>query len=557
LRGTAVFQPGDTTQFKLKMDWANFEFDGDAGEEYQTPYILDSFGLSNGNTERRLDFKRNMDAGGGDFLEPLLAGRDKAGLDQESINIGLTLDQDFGDHTLTAIIGYSDLEWNAMFDEDFGPNLFLTGGIHEEYEQKSLEVRWTSPKGETLEWIVGGFYMDSELENSQPNVLGSAYTDPIAAAYGLDAMGYNFAGDLVTPVVFLEGDMGTETQSTSLFAFGTWNITDALRLSGGVRWVDTAIEYARADSPCTTIDPNIMPQFLVDALASDLFCFNGRGFEDDRSSDNVMPEVALEWDASDDIMVYGKVSESAKSGGYAFSTNLVTAPDGTPLAEYDDEKARGYELGMKGSFGAWELNATLFRTEFEDLQVNTFDPVTADSYVQNAAEVITQGLELDGRWAVNDYLSLSAAYTYLDAEYEDFNPAPCAVDGSIPDSTQFPFACDASGRRTPYAPEHGASLSADVVAPLGNSLNFLGGLYLSYSDDYYTDSSLADFLEQDAYTQVDARIGIEASDSRWAVGLIGSNLTDEKILNSAQVFVANAGYLKAPRTFMLQGTYRF
>jgi iron complex outermembrane receptor protein len=548
LRGTAVFQPADTTQIKLKADWASFEFDGDMGEEYQTPYVLDSFGLSNGNSERRLDFKRNMDAVGGEHLKPFLNGRDKAGLKQESINIGLTIDQGIGEHTLTAILAYSDLEWDTLFDEDFGPYMFLTGGIYEEYRQKSLEVRWTSPKGKTLEWIVGGFYMDSELENSFPNVLGSAYTDPL---------GLSGAGDVYTPVALLEGEMGTDTESASLFAFGSWNITNVLRLTGGVRWVDTEIDYARADSACTTLDENVMPQAVVDTYASDLFCFNGRGFEDDRSSDNLMPEVALEWDATEDIMLYGKVSESAKSGGYAFSTKLVVTPGGKPLAEYDDEKARGYELGMKGSFGVWELNAALFRTEFEDLQVNTFDPATADSYVQNAAEVITQGLELDGRWAVNDYLTLGAAYTYLDAEYEDFNPAPCAVDGSVPGSNQFPFACDASGRRTPYAPEHAASLSADIVAPLGDYLNFLGGLYLSYSDDYYTDSSLADFLAQDAYTQVDARVGIESSDRRWALGLIGSNLTDEKILNSSQVFVANASYLKAPRTYTLQATYRF
>jgi outer membrane receptor protein involved in Fe transport len=299
-----------------------------------------------------------------------------------------------------------------------------------------------------------------------------------------------------------------------------------------------------------------MPQYLVDALAADLFCFNARGFKDDRSANSVMPEVALEWEATDDILIYAKVSRSAKSGGYAFSTNLAIAPDGTPLAEYDDETAQGYELGMKGSFGHWELNAALFRTEFEDLQVNTFDPVTADSFVQNAAEVVTQGLELFGRWAINDHLALSAAYTYLDAEYADFNPAPCTVDVSVPASRQYPEACNASGHRTPYAPEHGASLSADLVVPLAGSLYFLGGLNLSYSDEYYTDSSLADFLVQDAYTQVDARIGLESSDGRWRVSLLGLNLTGETILNSSMVFVANAGYLKTPRTYMLQGTYR-
>ena len=72
-----------------------------------------------------------------------------------------------------------------------------------------------------MEWITGAFYMDSELDNSQPNVLGSGFTDPIAAFYGLDQAGYNFAGDNITPVVELQGEMGNEIESISAFAFGT------------------------------------------------------------------------------------------------------------------------------------------------------------------------------------------------------------------------------------------------------------------------------------------------------------------------------------------------
>jgi iron complex outermembrane receptor protein len=556
LRGTAVFQPGDVTTITVKADYADFEFDGDNGEEYQTPYVLNSFGLSNGNTERKLDFKRNMDAGGGEFLKPFI-DRDSTGVSQEAFNLGVTLEHGFGEHTLTAIAGYSDLDWDYLADWDFGPNLLLTGGIKEEYEQTNIEVRWTSPQGETLEWIVGAYYQDSDLDNQQPNVLGSGYTDPIAALYGLDEMGYNAAGNATTPVVQLEGKMGTDTESYSAFAFGTYHLSETVRLSGGVRWVDTQIDYSRADSPCTSLDENIMPQGIVDALPSAWFCFNAGGYSDDRSSDNWMPEVALEWDATDEIMVYGKVSKSAKSGGFAFSTNLASDANGNPLAEYDDEEALGYELGMKGSFGDWELNATVFRTEFDDLQVNTFDPVTAESYIQNAAEVITQGIELDARWAVTDSLTLSGAYSYLDAEFDDFDPAPCSVDGSVPSSKKVPGECDASGRNTAYAPENAASLAADLVMPMGGSLNLLGGVYLSYSDDYFTDSALGTFLEQESYTQVDARIGIEASDGKWNVSLVGSNLTEEEIINSSIVFFANSASLKSPRTYLLQATYRF
>lgn len=427
VRVTAAFEPGDATSLVFKFDYADFGYVGDFGEEFGQPYVLDAFGLSNGNTERDLDFRRNMDSAGADILAAVTGGRSSAGLDQRSLTAGVTLDQKIGEHTLTAVLGYSDLEWNNVQDFDFGPALILTGAIREDYRQSSIELRLASPAGRRVEWIFGGYYQDDELWNMQPNILGSAYTDPVAAAFGLGALGYNFAGDLTTPVVLLEGSMGTESTTASLFGIVTWNVSDSFNLTGGVRWVDSSTDYRREDSPCTTLDENIMPQSLVDLIPDSLFCFNGRDFNRDRSSDNVMPELAAQWVYSASMMIYAKVATSAKAGGFAFSTNLGRDAAGNVIVEYDDETAIGYETGIKVSFGNWDFNATLYRTEFEDLQVNTFDPVTADAIVQNAAEVTTQGIELDGRWATNDYVTLRGALAYLDASFDSFDGAPCTA----------------------------------------------------------------------------------------------------------------------------------
>ena len=110
---------------------------------------------------------------------------------------------------------------------------------------------------------------------------------------------------------------------------------------------------------------------------------------------------------------------------------------------------------------------------------------------------------------------------------------------------------------TAYAPEWFAYLAVDLVAPISSSLQFLGGLNFAYSDEYLTDSSLAEFLMQPSYTRIDARIGIAKTDGLWDLLLIGNNLSNELILNNGMVFVANAGYLKTPRRIYLQGTYRF
>ena len=99
---------------------------------------------------------------------------------------------------------------------------------------------------------------------------------------------------------------------------------------------------------------------------------------------------------------------------------------------------------------------------------------------------------------------------------------------------------------------------ADVTVPLGSSMNFVGNVTAAYSDEYYTDGTLDPAAEQDSYTRVSARLGLESSDGKWDVSVIGRNLTEEEVLDVTQpLFGYYLGYLGAPRTITIQGTYRF
>lgn len=566
LRGTAIWEPSEATSLTLKVDYADFESDGDFGEAYDSDLL--SAALFGAGQELKNNWRRNMDGSGGSVMKAITAvERDKPGIQQESLNVGLTFEQEFGEHTLTAILGYSDLQWDSFLDLDGTPLFVASTGFHEEYEQKSVEVRWTSPEGQAFDWIVGAYYQEGDLENAAPNMLGEFLINLPSAFGGLGL------GVPAGPALVMDAEMGNETKATSVFAIGTLNVSDTFSITGGVRWVDTEIDYERANSPCTTLhDGSILtwggvdsgdatlPQDVVNLIPDALFCTNALGFQDERTSHNLMPELAAQWDVTGDLMVYGKVSKSAKSGGFGFSTQLADDINGNPKAEYDDEKALGYEVGLKLQRDTYEVNATVYRTEFEDLQVNSFDPNTGAGSIENAAEVVTQGVELDGRWAAASWLTLSGSVAWLDAEFEEFNAAPCPYDGSLQVNPAAPVganACIASGVDTAYAPEWAGSLAADIILPLGDSLEMVGGVYLSYSDDYYTDSSLAEALIQDSYTKVDARIGVQGNDGLWSVSLIGNNLTNEEIINNSQVFFSAVSFLKAPRTIALQGTYRF
>ena len=69
--------------------------------------------------------------------------------------------------------------------------------------------------------------------------------------------------------------------------------------------------------------------------------------------------------------------------------------------------------------GRGEINAALYRTEYEDLQISQYDGRVGFN-VGNAKATVVQGIELDGRWALTDGLNASYGFAWLDFEYSDF-----------------------------------------------------------------------------------------------------------------------------------------
>ena len=144
----------------------------------------------------------------------------------------------------------------------------------------------------------------------------------------------------------------------------------------------------------------------------------------------------------------------------------------------------------------------------------------------------------------------------LDTEYDKFPNATCNT-ANAPSADPTTGLCDLSGEPLPLAAEYSGTVYADLNVPVGANLEFIGGLDINFSDDYFTDPTLEPTATQDSWTMLNARIGVGAQDNRWTVTLIGRNLNDEVVLNFSQPFLATIGYIRPPRTYTLQGTYRF
>ena len=100
-------------------------------------------------------------------------------------------------------------------------------------------------------------------------------------------------------------------------------------------------------------------------------------------------------------MLYGSFTKGTKSGGFDFRGNnrgfYSTMAD---AFEFSEEKATNWEAGAKTRFldGRAIFNAALYHTNIEDLQVSVFDGRLG--YVVGNADARTQGIEVDGRFAV-------------------------------------------------------------------------------------------------------------------------------------------------------------
>jgi len=560
LRGSMVFAVTDGFTLSAKVEYSDYEVDGNIGEIFDDPANREVEAVL-GENDGVLNWVRSSD--GTNFGPGNTAGflpKSEAGQFAESTNLQLTGDLAVGEGSITATVGQSDFDYVLMVDLDTGYLNQLDSAIEEEYEQTSFDIRYQSDPDQSMRFMLGAYYHDTNFFNAQPNIWGQGFPwNGLIAG----ALGQPTADALYPPDSLLNSgslyDLSTEM--TSAYATLGFDIGDSFVVNLGARWVEETkdlqrgleCEFSSLDGT-TTFDPASAATLgALGACPSALLADINRS----RTSDNVMPEASIQWNTSDDVMFFAKVGESAKAGGFASSSSID--PN---FLEYDDESVFGFELGMKSTLmdGRAQFNATLFYADFDDLQVNSFvinpDNGLPQAVLENAAKAISQGIEIEGRIAVSDSLEFGGSVGFLDATYDDFPSAPCnrakTADPGMQDG-ELPGTCDFSNSDLPYAPSYSGNVYVDLNHEFGNNLALIGGVKVSFSDSYFTDGTLEVPGVQDSWTKIDARIGIASTRSNWELSLIGTNLTDEKVIGASQALLGYMlGYLEPPRGLALR-----
>ncbi len=513
-------------------------------------------------------------------------------------NVTFNLDYYVDGHTFSAITGYMAYEFDDLCDCDATGAEIFQAGFFEDYEQFSQEVRWISPVGETFEFIGGLYFQKSEfyffdtlivpddpsailvqLLNAGDLLAGGATGDADPNPAGSNAFEVAGIGDAGNNMIGYRSPRDFITDSTlwSGFLQGTWNLRDDLRLTLGGRYTDEKKEGARKVELAFP-DFSIRPRGEIDTVVAINFAVERHDLEGDRHERQFSPLLNLQYDWSPDLMSYFTASRGFKSGGFDARSNSspeanIANPHATPdrqrvligSFEYEEEQATSYELGIKSTLldGAAELNAALFRTEYDDLQVSIYDG-TLGFNVANAASAISQGVELDGRLQITEHLMLRGGLSLLDFEFQDFEDGTCS-QGQAPNSADG-FHCDFSGMTNQYVSDWNANLGFHYERDLGSSLMFRSNIDLIGVGDYNPTSNLDERVEQDGYVKVNARLSLGAIAGDWELALLGKNLTDEAVVASAfdtpvAYTAAQAptwhAFLEPPRTVALQASLRW
>ena len=251
--------------------------------------------------------------------------------------------------------------------------------------------------------------------------------------------------------------------------------------------------------------------------------------------------------------------DSPPFGGFNATPDSAN-PDGTPSTgtEFKDESVDAWELGFKQSLldGRARLSATVYRSELKNLQVTAFNGI--NFIVGNAAELIVQGVEVEGQWKLTSELEIGLSANYLDHEYASFPGAPCTIaEGALV------AVCskDLTGKRGAYAPEWSGTFYVDFVRSLGANWNLFAHIDVNYKDDMYLGNDLDEALHQDAYVKIDSRIGVMSADGAWNISVFGRNLTDKRTFTSGLDAPLTGGikaaWVEEPRVLGLQAMYRF
>jgi iron complex outermembrane receptor protein len=455
------------------------------------------------------------------------------GVNTDEGGLSANADWNLGSVTLTSITGYRWWNWDAANDRDYTSiPVQLLQHIPSYQRQMSQEFRIASNGTNTIDYVAGLYWFYQRITGT-----------PITG-YGPQAAFWLVGPAPTTPANLLDGyrtDGFTRFNTFSYAAFGeaTWHVTEALSVTGGIRYTyedkDGSYSSDVSGGLATT------NQTLINAKLSIL---RPQAYTATVSDGSPSGRASITYQIMDRIMAYGTYSRASKSGGINMS-GLPLNPSNLPAlsaAVIKPEQNTTWEVGFKTRLLEDHIlvNIDAFDTTVRDFQANVVDtgPGALRGYLANIDKVRVQGVELESDFVADEHLSGHFSATYSAGKYASYKNGPCPLE-QIASSTT---VCDLTGRPLSGLPAWALSLGGEYSYPV-TLLDESGQVYLhgeySYRSKMYGDPSDSRYTLMPGYNLLAASLGFR--DGPYDFSFWVRNLTNAHYLQNVTVQAGNSG----------------
>ncbi|MES2699810.1 MAG: TonB-dependent receptor, partial [Pseudomonadota bacterium] len=440
---------------------------------------------------------------------------------QADLNLAIDLSDTL---TVSSVTGYSDLKHTGLTDFQVLGTENRTDNVQSEVFYQELQLNAELFSG-AVDLVVGGNYFHEESLSPNFNL-----TRRGTSVYPAAANGNGDAGLFRTAV----STIGQTATSYGAFASGTLHVTDRINLTGGVRraWDEKNYNQERfpGGSPGTpdfTPAPGTTSTYVESS--ADFSAWDWRG--------------TVDWQFTDDIMVYATASKAYKAGAFSYTVvsftnaNNATGPNQSlGIIPVPNEKVINYEAGLRMELldGMVRLNPTVFRMDFTNRQAGaqvvcgqgalaSIAPGSAQCpvgfliQVVNQGDVRLEGVEIDGLIALsNDF--------YIDGSFAMFKPT---LINPPPGNTNL----------FPDAPSPSFNISATWNTQIAaGDLSFNAGYAWLGKMETHPSSGTDSSYTLPSYGLVNARVQLAMEDYPVTFTLAANNLLDKTYAVYAQRF---------------------
>ncbi|HCZ49665.1 MAG TPA: TonB-dependent receptor, partial [Gammaproteobacteria bacterium] len=377
------------------------------------------------------------------------------------------INHDLRDSRITSITAYTSTDYLSVGGYD-RRNMEALYGFPVENLRKdssdqnvvSQDLRWSSLPGASVFWVTGLSLAQSERTYDSLYFTGGNRQDR------------NF-----------------ETDSYATYGEVTYPLTNALKITGGLRHSWDRKSYDATYFGDTTVPDN-------------------RKLDDDYTTGR----TALSYAITPHTNVYGALSRGYQSGGFSDFTTQVA--DSKP---YKPSSSNAAEIGFKTESAdrRFALDGALFLTRVKDDHLLGYDYTTFSTGTINA-DTESKGAELEGAWRVGGGFELSGGLSYIDATIT--NDAIGVLGGDVHAE---------SGK--PDVPRWSGNLAVTHLTPLPGFMGLSAPALNSRLSYQYVGTRPADaqnHFDLGAYRKVDMRIGVVSGNAE--VYVYGDNLLDEQ-----------------------------